>query len=401
MSISTDTEKIQHLLTRGVERVVGDLEKRLLSGEKLRVKLGADPTAPDLHLGHAVQLRKLREFQDLGHTVVFIIGDATAMVGDPSGKSKTRPVLTPVEIEENAKTYMAQAGKILNLSKTEVRYNSEWITPMGFPEILQLTSQFTVARMIEREDFATRLAEGTEVHMHELLYPMLQAYDSVMIRADVEIGGIDQTFNILAGRDLQRKRGEREQACLFFGPMLVGTDGVKKMSKSLGNYVGLTDSPSEMYGKTMSIPDAALWQWFTFTTEVSDAEIAEMRVACEKGEMNPRDAKMRLAREITTIYHSAEAAAEAEEGFKALFQKKETPDEIVGQAIEGGTRRLVDVLKEVGLAKSGTEGRQLIEQGGVKVGGEVVTDAGATIEVGAESILIQKGKRHFVNVKAK
>jgi len=400
MSISTDKEKIARLLTRGVARVVGDLEKRLLAGEKLRIKLGADPTAPDLHLGHAVALRKLRTLQDMGHQVVFIIGDATAKVGDPSGKSKTRPMLTDEEIEANAKTYLAQAGKILDLGKLEVRRNSEWIAPMGFEEILRLTAQFTVARMIERDDFEKRLKEGTDVHMHELLYPMLQAYDSVMIQADVEVGGIDQTFNILAGRELQRKGGQREQSCMFFGPMLVGTDGEKKMSKSLGNYVGIMEAPSEMYGKTMSIPDAAMWQWFTFTTDLPDEEIAAMAAACATGKMNPRDAKMLLAREIVTMYHSAEAAKEAEAGFMALFQKKEVPDDIEEVSVKGGSWTVIDLLVELRMVTSKTDARRQIEQGGVRVAGALVADIGETVTIGAETVLVQKGKRHFANVKA-
>lgn len=400
MTVNTDPKLIDRLLSHRVVEAIDReaLAKRLLSGERLRVKFGADPSSPDLHLGHAVALKKLREFQDLGHQVVFIIGDYTARIGDPSGKSKTRPQLTGAEVDANAKTYFEQVGKILDIEKIEIHYNSEWFAKMPFEEVIKLASMFTVARLTERDDFAKRLKEGTEVHLHELMYPMMQAYDSAMVKADVETGATDQRFNILAGRELQSKMGQNVQDCLFVGPLLVGTDGVKKMSKSLGNYVGLTDAPAEMFGKTMSIPDAVLWDWFRLTTDLDPAEIDEMQEACAHGKMNPRDAKMRLGREIVAQYHSAAAAQEAEDGFIAMFQKKEIPDEMPELVVADGAS-VVEVLVSAGLVASKGEGRRLIEGGGVKVGEAVVADSVAQVSFGAAtSLVLQKGKRNFVRL---
>jgi tyrosyl-tRNA synthetase len=403
MPVSTDPKKIEELLTRRVADavVIDSLRKKLASGKVLRIKFGADPTSPDLHIGHAVPIKKLKEFQDLGHQVVFIIGDYTARIGDPSGKSKTRPMLTDEDVTNNAKTYFEQVGKILDLKKTEIHFNGEWFSKMGFSDLLHLAGQFTVARMIERDDFANRMREGSDVHMHELLYPMMQAYDSIMVDADVEIGATDQRFNILAGRDLQRKMGKPEQDCLFLGPLLVGTDGTKKMSKSLGNYVGLTDTADDMFGKVMSIPDAALWDWFALTTDLPHAEFHAMRDACQSGTMNPRDAKVRLAKEIITEYHSAADADAAEQNFINVFQKKEIPDDIAEVSVAGGERGLLDLLVETGLCASKSDARRQVEQGGVKLDGQVVTDVALMIAVAQTQILIQKGKRHFVKISAK
>lgn len=403
MAVDTDKKKIEQLLTRRVAEVVVDesLRKKLASGKKLRIKLGVDPTAPDLHLGHTVPIKKLKEFQDLGHQVVYIIGDYTAKIGDPSGKSKTRPMLTDDDVKKNAKTYLDQAGKILDIKKVEVRWNSEWFSKMDFNALLELAAQFTVARMIERDDFDKRLKEGSDIHMHELLYPMMQAYDSIMVEADVEIGGTDQRFNILAGRDLQRKMNKPLQDCMFLGPILVGTDGVKKMSKSLGNYIGISEAPEEMYGKAMSIPDAALWDYYALATDVEGDEIEKMKRECAKGAMNPRDAKARLAREIVAMYHSAAAATDAEEKFRSLFQKKEVPDDVPVLALPAGDRTLADLLVETKLAPSKSEARRLITQGGVKVDGKVIEDPQAKLDISKGEMLIQKGKRHFVKVKAK
>jgi len=403
MAVSTDKKSIDQLLTRRVAEVVvaDSLRKKLAAGKKLRVKLGVDPTAPDLHLGHAVPLKKLREFQELGHQVVLIIGDYTARVGDPTGKSKTRPMLSDDDVKRNAETYLAQAGKVIDVKKTEIRWNGEWFKKMDFNDILKLAAQFTVARMIERDDFSKRLKEGSEVHLHELMYPMMQAYDSIMVEADVEIGGTDQKFNILAGRDLQRKMGKPEQDCMFLGPILVGTDGVNKMSKSLGNYIGVSESPEEMFGKIMSVPDAAMWDYWTLATDAPIEKIAEMRTACEGGKMNPRDAKVALAKEIIAFYHSAEDAAAAEERFTKVFKNKETPDDVPEVRVAGGDRSLVELLVETKLVASKSEAKRQIEQGGVKVGGAAVKDPAATVAVGAAPVLIQKGKRHFVNVRAK
>lgn len=403
MPVITDKSRIDALLKRRVVDITveASLRKKLLSGKVLRVKFGADPTSPDLHLGHAVPLKKLKEFQELGHKVVLIIGDYTAMVGDPSGKSKTRPMLTEKQCRENAETYVEQAGRILDMDKTEIRRNGEWFSEMGMGDVIRLCSNFTVARMIERDDFAKRLKERTDVHLHELLYPAMQAYDSIMVEADIEIGGSDQRFNILAGRDLQRKLGQPEQDCLFLGPILVGTDGVHKMSKSLGNYVGLADPPEEMCGKVMSIPDAILWDWFTLTTDIPESHIVAMRHACENGEMNPRDAKMVLAKDIVARYHSQEAADRAEAGFNNMFQKKETPEEMPELKLGAGSRKLVDILVAGKLCSSKADARRQIEQGGVRVAGKIVKDLAVIVDVTAGPVVIQKGKRHFLRVVGK
>lgn len=395
----TDENKINELLTRGVEEVIiaADLKKKLASGEKLRVKFGADPTSPDLHLGHSVPLRKLRQFQDAGHQVVLIIGDYTAKVGDPSGKSKTRPMLTDEEIKKNAKTYLEQAGKILDVKKCEIVYNSAWFKKMNFGEIIQLAARFTVARMIERDDFAKRLKEGVDIGMHELLYPMMQAYDSIQVEADVELGGTDQKFNLLAGRDLQRKLGSREQDVITV-PLLVGLDGTKKMSKSLGNYVGLFDKSEDMYGKIMSIPDALIISYFTLLTDLPMDELEQIKRQLADGKMNPRDIKMRLAREIVKMYHSVEDATRAENNFSRVFQRHEVPTEIPEHKVSILSANLIDVLLEVGFAESRGEARRLIEQGGVKVDEQVVKDIGAAISVGKDGTLLQKGKRSFVKI---
>jgi len=402
MKISTKQSEIEALLTRRVDQVVVEesLRERLASGEKLRVKLGVDPTAPDIHLGHSVALKKMREFQDMGHQAILIIGDYTSLVGDPSGKSKTRPMLSSEEIEVNAQTYLDQAGKVLDLDKLEIRHNSEWFSKMTFKDILDLVGKFTVARIIEREDFRNRLDEGSDIGMHELLYPVMQAYDSVQLNADIELGGTDQRFNILAGRDLQKKLGQKPQDAMFLGPILVGTDGVKKMSKSLNNYIGLTESPEDMYGKTMSIPDAIMWDWFLMATDVPQLEIQEIRTACDDGEMNPREAKARLAMEIVTAYHSDADAAKAEEHFNRTVRNKEIPDEIEEFAVSAGKHGLIDLLSDSKLASTKSEARRLIEQGGIKVDGEAIKEIKAEIDV-KEPVLIQKGKRGFIRIVVK
>lgn len=391
--------QIAALFGRSVENVVvrDHLVARLAKGEKLRVKIGMDPTAPDLHLGHAVALRLLRRFQDAGHTVVFIIGDATALIGDPSGKSKTRPQLDAKEIDRNAKTYFAQVGKILDVKKAEIRYNSEWLGKLTFADVIRLAARFTVARILERDDFSQRYKTGVDISCHELLYPMMQAYDSVAIKADVEVGGTDQTFNMLAGRELQKKMNLPEQNVLTV-PLLVGIDGVHKMSKSLGNYVGLSEKPEDMYGKVMSIPDALIPSWFTLATELSDADIAELA----RGD-NPRDRKMRLAREIVALYHGAKAAEKAEAAFVSVFQKHETPEDVREMKYKNIGNDLVETLVKVGFATSKSEARRLILEGAIKIDGKVVKEPRLTWvpfiphPIGW-SMVIQKGKRHFVRV---
>jgi tyrosyl-tRNA synthetase len=387
-------QKIERLLTHQVEEVIvrESLEKRLTSGKKLRVKFGADPSRPDLHIGHAAVLRKLREFQELGHTVIFLIGDFTARIGDPSGKSKTRPMLSEKEIKANAKTYLAQVGKVLDTKKgCEVRYNSEWLGKMKAADFLKLAAQFTAARVLERDDFSKRLKAHTDIHMHELLYPMLQAQDSVDLEADVELGASDQTFNLLAGRELMKKLGMEPQDVLTL-PLLVGTDGVQKMSKSLDNYIGLTDSADEMFGKTMSIPDSALPNWLELAADYSPEEIGFEKGKLEKG-WNPRDIKAALAKRIVTLYHGEKAATKAGENFTARFKKGEMPTEMAEMKLSKGTRLVDAAAAAFKLSKS--EARRLIEQGGIKHDGAVVKDPMAEAKPG----VLQKGKLHFVRFR--
>ena len=321
-------QKIARLLTHQVADVIvrESLEKKLRSGKKLRIKLGADPSRPDLHIGHAVVLRKLREFQDLGHTVIFLIGDFTALIGDPTGKSKTRPMLSAKEIKANAKTYLAQVGKVLDVKKGEIRYNSEWLGKMKAADFVALCAQFTVARITERDDFKKRLDAHADVHMHELLYPMLQAYDSIALEADIELGATDQTFNLLAGRALMQKKEMAPQDVLTT-PLLVGTDGKEKMSKSLDNYIGIMDPADEMFGKTMSVPDLALDNWLELAADYTKEEIEAEKRKMFKG-VNPRDIKMALAKRIVALYHGAKAADAAAKEFEARFQKGAMPAEI-------------------------------------------------------------------------
>ena len=386
-------QKIARLLTHKVADVIvrESLEKKLRSGKKLRIKLGADPSRPDLHIGHAVLLRKLRAFQELGHEVVFLIGDFTARIGDTTGKSKTRPMLTEKEIKANAKTYLAQVGKVLDVKKAKLRYNSEWLGKLKASDFVQLCAKFTVARVIERDDFSKRLKAGTDVHMHELLYPMLQAYDSVVLKADVEIGATDQTFNMLAGRALMSKM-EMIPQDVMTAELLVGTDGKEKMSKSLGNYIGLTDSADEMFGKTMSIPDFALDNWLELAADYSKEEIAAEKATLAKGE-NPRDVKMRLAKRLAALYHGPKAADAAEAAFKARFQKGEMPTEMKEWRLAKPAKLYEAVAQAFGLSNS--QARRDIEGGGVKIDGAVVKDAMTDVKKGT---VLQKGKLHFVKI---
>lgn len=393
MKPSTDAKKIERLLTHQVDEVIvrESLENKLKSGKTLRVKFGADPSRPDLHIGHAVVLRKLKEFQDLGHMVIFLIGDFTALIGDPSGKSKTRPMLSEKEIKANAKTYFQQVGRVLDIKKGEVRYNSEWLGKMKPADVVKMMSKFTAARILERDDFAKRLAAHTDIHMHELIYPMLQAQDSVDLEADVEIGATDQKFNMLTGRDLMRKAGMIEQDVITT-PILVGTDGIHKMSKSLDNYIGLTESAEEMYGKTMSIPDSALPNWLELAADLTPEE-----VAFEKGKLaksfNPRDIKAELARRIVKLYHGEKAATAAAENFVARFKKGEMPTDM--PTLKAAGKKLVDVVAEAfGLSK--TEARRQVEQGGVKVDGTAVKDPMTDVKAG---VVVQKGKLNFVRIQ--
>jgi len=383
-------DDIEQLLTRGVEEVIekDHLEKRLRAGEKLRIKHGADPTAPDLHLGHAVVLRKLREFQNLGHKIVFIIGDFTAKIGDPSGRSAARPVLSEKEIKKNAKTYFKQAGKILNIKKTEIHYNSEWFNPLtgggGWGEVLETAGKFTIQRILERDDFEKRIKSGTEITIKEILYPLMQAYDSVKVKADVEIGGTDQKFNMLTGRALQRRTGQNEQDVITT-PILIGLDGEQKMSKSLRNYIGLIDSPDEMFGKIMSIPDKIINNWAELATNIFQ-EIKAIK--------NPRDAKMRLAYEIVKIYHSGKEAEKTQENFVKLFQKKEIPEDIQEIKIKE-KKELGDILTENKIVSSKSEFRRLIKDGAIDLDSETIKNVHHIINKNA---VVKIGKKKFIKI---
>jgi tyrosyl-tRNA synthetase len=366
------------------------LEKSFATDKPLRIKAGFDPTAPDLHLGHTVLLRKLIHFQDLGHRVTFLIGDFTGMIGDPTGRSETRRPLTWEEIRENAETYKAQLGKVLDMGRTEVRFNSEWLGPLTFEHVIRETAHLTVARILQREDFATRYAAGRPISLHEFLYPLAQGYDSVALGADVELGGTDQTFNLLVGRDLQRAHGQEAQVALTV-PILEGLDGVQKMSKSLGNYVGVTEPPADMYGKLMSVSDALMFRYFELVTRVPEAEIGELR------RLHPMEAKKRLARTVTAMYHGEAAAAAAEAAFSRVVQEKEVPDNIdlVHLVTPSGSEPAWRVVVLAGLAPSNSEARRLIQQGAVEVDGSRVTDPNQKIERSGESRLLQVGKRKF------
>jgi tyrosyl-tRNA synthetase len=392
MAKKATDEQIKEILGRGVANVIGvpRLTEALKQGETLRFKMGFDPTSPDIHLGHAVGLRLLKKMQDLGHEVVVIVGDYTARIGDPSGRSKTRPPLAPEAIDANAKTYLSQVGKILDVKKIDLEKNSKWLSKLTFADLIKLATNFTVARTLERDDFAKRYKEGVEIYLHELLYPLMQAYDSVATSASVEIGGTDQTFNMLAGRELQKKMGLPEQAVISC-PLLVGLDGVNKMSKSLGNYIGITESAESMYGKVMSIPDALILNYFELATEMPMEEIAIVKKKLDEGE-NPRDIKMWLAREIVTLYHAKGTAEKAEEEFIKVFQKKEVPDNVLEIRITEDIHIVDDVLVKIDAVKSKSEARRVIEEGGVKIDGQVIKNPKTQVKKGS---LIQKGPKFF------
>ena len=362
------------------------LEKSKSSDKPLRVKAGFDPTAPDLHLGHTVLLRKLKHFQDLGHIVIFLIGDFTGMIGDPTGRSATRPPLSPDDIMRNAKTYLSQVHKILDKHKTEVRFNSEWFDKLKSSDWIRLAAKFTVSQMLEREDFHKRFQEEKPIAMHELLYPLAQGYDSVMLQADVELGGTDQKFNLIMGREMQRMNGQESQVVLTM-PILEGLDGVQKMSKSLGNAIGIKDAPLDMYGKVMSVSDALMWRYYELLTDVQVADIENM-----KRESHPMDAKKDLARRIVTDFHSADAAAKAKEDWAKQFQNNEVPDDVEEVTIEESKMRLDKLLARVGLADSVSDAVRKVKQKAVKVNGEVSADPAAQIDI-HQWITIQAGRK--------
>ena len=400
----TIDEQIAFLRKGAVEIIREDdlrakLAKSARTGVPLRVKLGADPTAPDIHLGHTVVIRKLRAFQELGHTVIFLIGDFTGLIGDPSGKSATRPQLTREEIAANAETYKAQIFKLLDPEKTEIRFNSEWMGKLGSDGFIRLASRVTVKQILERDDFQKRLREERPIALHELLYPLTQGYDSVALEADVELGGTDQKFNLLVGRNLQREYAQEPQVCVVM-PLLEGTDGVQKMSKSLGNYVGINEPPAEMFGKVMSISDDLMWRYYELLTDLRPDEIQTLRARTESGARNPRDVKVELAKRVITDFHSAREADAAEEEFNRVFKNKGTPDEIEERATAAGPWKLSRLLVETGLAPSMAEARRLVEQGGVRVEGEKHSRADEELELRPDrSILIQVGKRRFLRVR--
>ncbi|MGH7573208.1 MAG: tyrosine--tRNA ligase, partial [Gemmatimonadota bacterium] len=368
------------------------------TGKPLIVKCGYDPTRPDLHVGHTVTLRKLGDFQELGHAVTFLIGDFTAMIGDPSGRSATRPPLTREEVESNSRTFAEQVFRVLDAERTSIRYNSEWLGKFGFEEVLRLASRYTVARMLERDDFRQRYAAGTPIAVHEFLYPLAQGYDSVALGADVELGGTDQKFNLLVARDIQREFGQEPQVIVTL-PLLEGTDGVQKMSKSYGNAIGLTDPPEEMYGRTMSIPDGLIEKYFRLALGAAPATVAEVERGLADGD-NPRDWKRRLARELVARYHDPAAAAAAETHFDRLFVEHGLPDEIreVTVSLSEPDAPLSWILREAGLVSSSSEAVRLFEQGGVSVDGERATDVRIRFPAGT-TVLLQVGKRRFARVR--
>jgi tyrosyl-tRNA synthetase len=401
-TLMTIDEQVAYL-AKGTTEVIREaelrakLEKSAKTGQPLRVKLGADPTAPDIHLGHTVVIRKLRAFQELGHTAIFLIGDFTGMIGDPSGKSATRPQLTRDEINANAETYKQQIFKLLDPDKTVIDFNSRWMDTIGSAGFLRLASHVTVRQILERDDFQQRLQENRPLALHEVMYPLVMAYDSVALEADVELGGTDQKFNVLMGRNLQREYGQESQIAMIM-PLLEGTDGVQKMSKSLGNYIGINEPPQEIFGKVMSITDDLMWRYYELCTDLSPSEIASLRAIVERGERNPRDVKAELGKRIVADFYSSADAQAAEEEFTRRFRNKQTPEDIEERTVAAGAWKLPRLLVELDLAPSMAEARRLIEQGGVYIDGERAPQA--DVELSAErSLLLQVGKRRFVRVR--
>ncbi len=404
--VTDDIREAMATIRRGCDTflIESEFEQKLArskaTGVPLRCKLGLDPTAPDIHIGHTVVLNKLRQLQDLGHTVIFLVGDFTAAIGDPSGRNVTRPPLSHEQIEANAQTYLSQAGKVLDLSRTEVRYNSEWSNALGSVGLIQLASRYTLARLLERDDFAKRFKEELPIAMHELLYPLMQGYDSVALKADLELGGSDQRFNLLVGRELQRQYGQEPQ-CILTMPLLVGLDGVVKMSKSKHNYIGITEPANEMFGKVMSISDDLMWNWYDLLSLKSNDEIAKLKDECAHGR-NPRDAKVMLAKEIVARFHSEAEADAAEAEFNNRFRAGAMPSDIPQKEVAAGEDGIgIGVmLKQAGLVPSTTEANRNIEQGGVRINGEQVKDRTLRFKAG-EELVIQVGKRKWAKVLVK
>lgn len=400
--VTPEIKEAMATIARGTDTLLieSELEQKLArakaTGTKLRCKLGLDPTAPDIHIGHTVVLNKLRQLQDLGHTVIFLIGDFTAAIGDPTGRNTTRPPLSPEQIKVNAETYLEQAAHVIDIEKAEVRWNSEWCNQLGATGLIQLASRYTVARLLERDDFAKRFSEQLPIAVHELIYPLMQGYDSVALQADLELGGSDQRFNLLVGRELQRQYGQEPQ-CILTMPLLVGLDGVNKMSKSKHNYIGITESADEMFGKVMSISDTLMWDWYNLLSLKSNAAIAELKSECENGR-NPRDAKVLLAKEIVARFHDEKAADAAEAEFNNRFRAGAVPSDIpeVNVAAPDGEIGIARLLKEAGLCPSTGEANRNIDQGGVRLEGERISDRGLKVKPGTYTL--QVGKRRWAKV---
>jgi len=406
--LQSEVEQDLQAIERGCVEIIlrEELGRKLLRSKQekrpLKIKVGFDPSAPDIHLGHTVQLRKMRQLQDMGHTVYYLIGDFTAMIGDPSGRKETRPTLTKEQVLENAKTYRKQACKILDEEKLQLVFNSDWFDPMTLPQVAELTSRYTVARLLERDDFAKRLDEQKPITVLELLYALMQGYDSVRLAVDVEMGGTDQKFNLLVGRDLQRAYGQEPQVAVIM-PLLVGTDGVQKMSKSLGNYIAIDDPPNEMYGKTMSISDDMMYDYFILLTDTPRADVDGIRERVEAGELNPKDVKRRLAQELVRMYHGETQSLDADREFEKVFVNKELPADIPELKIarehlkEDGTIWIVDFLTLAGFARTGNEARRLIGGGGVSIDGQRIDDIKFDIEP-VDGMILRAGKRRFAKV---
>lgn len=395
------------IIRRGTFEIIpeDDLEKKLAKSYKeglpLNIKLGCDPSRPDLHIGHAVVLRKLAQFQELGHQAILIIGDFTGMIGDPSGRNVTRPALTLEETRKNGESYFEQASKILHKKKTKIVYNSDWLGKMSFEDVIKLSSKYTVARMLERDDFTKRFKSGEPISVHEFLYPLAQAMDSVAIKSDVELGGTDQKFNLLVGRAVQREYGIDPQVILTM-PLLIGTDGTEKMSKSYNNYIGISDSPQDIFGKTLSIPDNLIYNYFELATDISNIELKEIKSKLEQTSTNPRDLKRHLARTLVKIYHDTVAAKDAEEEFDRVFIKKEIPDDIPETELKSSVKEIniLELVTTVGFAPSKGEARRLVLQGGVSVNNDRVDDINSTIIIDKD-IILKVGKRKFIRIKSK
>ena len=399
-AITPEVEANLRIVERGCDELLVKTEfaqkmaRSQATGVPLRVKLGLDPTAPDIHLGHTVVLNKMRQLQNLGHTVIFLIGDFTSMIGDPSGRNSTRPPLTREQIEENARTYYAQASLVLDPARTEIRYNSEWCDPLGARGMIQLASRYTVARMMERDDFTKRFKSGVPISVHEFLYPLMQGYDSVALKSDLELGGTDQKFNLLVGRELQKEYGQEPQ-CILTMPLLEGTDGVEKMSKSKNNYIGIGEAPESIFGKIMSISDTMMWKYFDLLSFRSIEEVAALRAETEAGR-NPRDAKVMLGQEIVARFHSQSAAEAALAAFEARFRDGAVPENMPEVTVAGAPVGILKLLREAGLVASGAEAQRNVEQGGVRLDGDRVEDKG--LQIGTGTYVVQVGKRKFARV---